>query len=70
MIETNIYNTAIKRSNKYDGIDGLRAYSALGIAMMHILANMNYAWSGNFVTGQLIPSFTNFVFLFAERLFI
>lgn len=36
MTEINIYDTAIKRLNKYDGIDGLRAYSALGIAMIYL----------------------------------
>lgn len=29
----------LKREN-YNSLDGLRAYSAIGIAMMHILANI------------------------------
>lgn len=48
---------------RYDAIDGLRAYSSIGIVLMHVLANGNYALSG-FVFEQLIPSFTNLVFLF------
>lgn len=49
---------------KYEAFDGLRAYSAISIAMMHVLANLSYDWSGNFITSTLIPSFTNFVYLF------
>lgn len=49
---------------KYEAFDGLRAYSAIGIAMMHVLANLPYDWSGNFITATLIPSFTDFVYLF------
>ena len=48
---------------RYEGIDGLKAYAILGIALMHILANGKYEASG-FVFDQLIPSFTNLVFLF------
>ena len=48
---------------RYEGIDGLKAYAILGIALMHILANGKYEISG-FVFDQLIPSFTNLVFLF------
>lgn len=47
----------------YDNLNGLRAYAAIGIVMMHILANGNYAVTG-FVFDKLIPSFTNFTFLF------
>ena len=43
---------------RYEGIDGLKAYAILGIALMHILANGKYEASG-FVFDQLIPSFTN-----------
>lgn len=48
---------------RYEGIDGLKAYAILGIALMHILANGKYKISG-FVFNQIIPSFTNLVFLF------
>lgn len=47
----------------YDSIDGLRAYSAIGIVLMHVLVNGEYQMKG-FVFEHLIPSFTNFVFLF------
>lgn len=52
-------------SNKirYDAINGLRAYSSIGIVLMHVLTNGNYTLSG-FIFEQLIPSFTNLVFLF------
>lgn len=49
---------------KYEAFDGLRAYSAIGIAVMHVLVNLPYNRSGNFITATLIPSFTNFVYLF------
>lgn len=48
---------------QYPALDGLRAFSAVGIALMHILANGSYSLSG-FVFDRLIPSFTHLVFLF------
>ena len=48
---------------RYEGIDGLKAYAIIGIALMHVLANGNYNMGG-FVFERLIPSFTNLVFLF------
>lgn len=47
----------------YGAIDGLRMIAAFGIAMMHIRANNSYEISG-FVYNTMIPSFTDFVFLF------
>lgn len=47
----------------YGAIDGLRMIAAFGIAMMHIRANSNYEIAG-YVYNTVIPSFTNFVFLF------
>lgn len=53
-----------KGNRKYYGsLDGLRAYSAIGIVLMHVLTNGNYGISG-FVFEEMIPSFTNLVFLF------
>lgn len=51
------------KSGYYGTIDGLRAFSAIGIVMMHILANGKYEVSG-FVFEKLIPSFTDLVYLF------
>ena len=48
---------------RYEGGDGLKAYAIIGIALMHILTNGEYG-IGGFVFEQLIPSFTNLVFLF------
>lgn len=53
----------IPNKTRYDAIDGLRAYSAIGIVLMHVLANANYTLTG-FVFDRLILSFTNLVFLF------
>lgn len=47
----------------YGKIDGLRAFSAIGIVLMHVLANGNYNVN-NYVFDKIIPSFTNLVFLF------
>lgn len=47
----------------YGAIDGLRMIAAFGIAMMHIRVNSNYEITG-YVYNTIIPSFTNFVFLF------
>lgn len=51
------------KSDRYEGIDGLKAYAIIGIALMHVLANGEYG-IGGFVFERLIPSFTNLVFLF------
>lgn len=51
------------KMDRYEGIDGLKAYAIIGIVLMHVLSNGKYALDG-FVFEQLIPSFTNLVFLF------
>ena len=48
---------------KYYGIDWLRAVACIGILVMHIAANTRYTISG-FLYQQVIPSFTDFVYLF------
>ena len=47
----------------YGAIDGLRAIAAIGIVMMHMGVNNNYE-IGGYIYNKIIPSFTNFVFLF------
>ena len=47
----------------YGAIDGLRTIACIGILLMHAAANNSYEISG-FVYESVIPSFTNFVFLF------
>ena len=48
---------------RYENLDGLRAYACIGIVMMHIRANGNFGISG-FFFDRMIASFTNFTFLF------
>lgn len=52
----------------YNAIDGMRMYASFGIIAMHVLANGNYALSESGLSGflfqRIIPSFTDFVFLF------
>lgn len=47
----------------YYGIDWLRTIACIGIVMMHIQANNTYHLTG-FVAERMIPSFTDFTFLF------
>lgn len=47
----------------YGSIDGLRTTACIGIVMMHAASNSNYSLNG-FLYEAVIPSFTNFVFLF------
>ena len=54
---------ATSTNTRYDALDGIRAFSAIGIVIMHVLANGEYALSG-FVFKKLIPSFADLVFLF------
>lgn len=51
------------KADRYEGLDGLKAYAILGIALMHVLANGNFDLTG-FIFQKLIPSFTNLVFFF------
>ena len=51
------------KADRYEGIDGLKAYAIIGIALMHVRAKGEYG-IGGFVFERLIPSFTNLVFLF------
>lgn len=48
---------------RYGAIDGLRMIACIGIMMMHMQANNSYKIDGYFYN-TVIPSFTNFVFLF------
>ncbi len=48
---------------RYENLDGLRAFACIGIILMHVSANGNYGLSG-FVFDSIIPSFTNFTYLF------
>lgn len=45
---------------RYEKLDGIRAYSCIGIVLMYVFANGNFG----FVFDRLIPSFTNFTLLF------
>lgn len=47
----------------YGAIDGLRTMACIGIVLMHMAANNSYSLSG-FIYDTMVPSFTNFVFLF------
>lgn len=49
----------------YSSLDGLRTFAAIGIVIMHVLANVYFMPDGNnLLYGKLIPSLDNFVYLF------
>ena len=48
---------------RYEGIDGLKAYAILGIVLMHVLENGNFGLT-EYMFKKVIPSFTDLVFLF------
>ena len=58
-----IVGDACGMKERYEGIEGLKAYAIIGIALMHILENGDFGLTG-FLFQKLIPSFTNLVFLF------
>ena len=35
------------KADRYEGIDGLKAYAILGIALMHVLSNGKYETAGS-----------------------
>lgn len=47
---------------RYDAIDGLRAYAAIGVLMMHVMVN-GFEFSG-FVSKEIFGNMGDFVFLF------
>lgn len=52
-------------NKRYGALDGLRMLAAFGIVMMHMRANNDYVdMQGGCLYNTIIPSFTNFVFLF------
>ena len=53
-----------KVRENYSSLDGLRAYAAVGIVLMHVQANLVIKPSDNFLNGDIIPWFTNFTLLF------
>lgn len=50
--------------NHYSALDGIRAYAAIGIILMHIISNIEIKPSSNFLTNTIIPFFTDFTLLF------
>lgn len=50
-------------NERYENLEGIRGYACIGIVLMHVLANGNFGLTG-FLFEKLIPSFTNFTYLF------
>ncbi len=53
-----------QRPQRYGALDGLRAYAAIGIVLMHVLSNIGVKPSENYLTEVLIPWFTDFTLMF------
>ena len=52
-------------NERYSSLDGMRTFAAIGIAIMHILANIDITPDhATFLYGTVIPSLTNFVYMF------
>lgn len=49
---------------RYESLNGLRAYAAIGIVLMHVRANIDVNVTGNFLYNHIIPAMSDFVFLF------
>lgn len=64
MNDTPPTHTFVKVRENYSSLDGLRAYAAVGIVLMHVQANLMIKPSDNFLTCNVIPWFTNFTLLF------
>ena len=64
MNKTQLTPISAKVRENYSSLDGLRAYAAVGIVLMHVLANLMIKPSDNILTGNVIPWFTNFTLLF------
>ena len=49
---------------KYESLNGLRAFAAICILLMHVRANISIDVNGNFIYSHIIPQMSDFVFLF------
>lgn len=56
--------TWLNGRENYSAIDGLRAYAAIGIVMMHVLANIRIKPNMSVLTERVIPWFADFTLLF------
>ena len=54
---------ATKKADRYEGIDGLKAYAIIGIALMHVLSNGKYEIGGFAFNHLFRLSQTSFSFL-------
>ena len=55
---------SVEGRENYASLDGLRAYAAIGIVLMHVQANLAIKPSVNVLTEQVTPWFTCFTLLF------
>ena len=49
---------------RYGALDGLRAYAAIGIVLMHVLSNIGVKPTENYLTNVVIPRLSDFTLLF------
>lgn len=53
-----------QRLERYGALDGLRAYAAIGIVLMHVLSNIGVKPTENYLTNVVIPWLSDFTLLF------
>lgn len=53
----------LEKRKRYDNLDGLRTYAAIGIVLLHVLTNGNYMLQG-YLFAKIILLFRDFVYLF------
>lgn len=52
------------KTGRYESLDAIRAFAAIGIVLMHVLGHVPIKTTSNFLTNSLIPFFCDFVLLF------
>lgn len=57
-------NSEIKKSPRYDALDGLRVIACIGIVLMHVKANIAVKPTSSFIVDNVISFTGNFVLMF------
>ena len=52
------------KTGRYESLDAIRAFAAIGIVLMHVLGHVPIKTTSNFLTTSLIPFFCDFVLMF------
>ena len=61
--KTGVTQKASANNGRYSSLDGIRSLAAVGIVLMHVKTNSSYQ-IGGVVFNNIIPLFTNLIYLF------